>query len=274
MRCFRPLTGPRAVNWVGDASFFGQDSHVALTSFADGSLFGARFGDDPPRVIALHGWGRNHRDFDRCLDGLNAVSIDLPGFGASPVPSQAGGAAMYADLISPILDTCKAPVVVVGHSFGGRVAVHLTQRHPAAIGGLVLTGVPLLHRAHRRGKTALRYRLGRKLHSWGLVGDNYLEGLRGRYGSADYRAASGVMRDILVTVVSESYEKQLRSISAPVDLVWGDGDNTAPPEIAARAEALLTDARLTILGGVDHFVPSAAPAALREAIDRRLEALA
>jgi pimeloyl-ACP methyl ester carboxylesterase len=112
------------------------------------------------------------------------------------------------------------------------------------------------------------------LHSWGLVGDDYLERLRSRYGSADYRAASGVMRDVLVTVVNESYEKQLRSISAPVDLVWGDGDDAAPPEIAARAEALLADARLTILGGVDHFVPSAAPAALREAIDRRLDALA
>ncbi len=247
---------------------------MALSSFAGGSLFGTRFGDDPPRVIALHGWGRNHRDFDRCLEGLNAVSIDLPGFGASPAPPQAGGAALYADLVSPILDTCRTPAVLVGHSFGGRVAVHLAERRPAAIGGLVLTGVPLLHRAHRRGKPALRYQFGRILHRWGLVGDTYLEGLRDKYGSSDYRAASGIMRDVLVTVVNESYEKQLRSISAPVDLVWGDGDQVAPPEIAARAEALLADARLTILGGVDHFVPSGAPDALREAIDRRLDALA
>ncbi len=247
---------------------------MALTSFADGSLFGTRFGDDPPRVVALHGWGRDHRDFDRCLAGLNAVSIDLPGFGASPAPPQPGGAALYADLISPILDSCEPPVVLVGHSFGGRVAVHLAERRPAAVGGLVLTGVPLLHRAHRKGKPALRFQLGRMLHRWGLVGDSYLEGLRDKYGSSDYRAASGVMRDILVTVVNESYEQQLRAISAPVDLVWGDDDDAAPPEIAARAEALLTDARLTILGGVDHFVPSTAPTALREAIDRRLDALA
>tara|TARA_B100001123_G_C14819343_1_gene831537 strand:+ start:182 stop:520 length:339 start_codon:yes stop_codon:yes gene_type:complete len=111
------------------------------------------------------------------------------------------------------------------------------------------------------------------MHRWGLVNDTFLEGLRDKYGSADYRAASGVMRDILVKVVNESYEKQLRSISAPVDLVWGDGDDAAPPEIATRAEALLADARMTLLGGTDHFVPSAAPAALREAIDRRVGAL-
>ena len=131
----------------------------------------------------------------------------------------------------------------------------------------------LLHRAHRKGRPAVRYQLGRLLHRWGLVNDNVLEGLKDKYGSADYRAASGVMRDILVTVVNESYEQQLRSISAPVDLVWGDGDDAAPPEIATRSEALLTDARITLLGGIDHFVPTTAPSALREAIDRRLGAL-
>ena len=211
---------------------------MALSSFADGSLFGTRFGTAPPRVVALHGWGRSHQDFAASLEGLNAVSIDLPGFGVSPAPCEVGGASMYAKLVAPILDICDTPVILVGHSFGGRLAVHLAEQRPAAIGGLVLTGVPLLHRAHRRGRPALRYRLGRLLHRWGVVNDGFLEGLRDKYGSADYRAASGIMRDILVTVVNESYEQQLRSISAPVDLVWGDGDDAAPPEIAARAEAL------------------------------------
>ena len=246
---------------------------MALSSFADGSLFGTRFGTAPPRVVALHGWGRSHQDFAASLEGLNALSIDLPGFGVSPAPCEVGGASMYAKLVAPILDICDTPVILVGHSFGGRLAVHLAEQRPAAIGGLVLTGVPLLHRAHRRGRPALRYRLGRLLHRWGVVNDGFLEGLRDKYGSADYRAASGIMRDILVTVVNESYEQQLRSISAPVDLVWGDGDDAAPPEIAARAEALLADARLTLLGGIDHFVPTTAPFALREAIDRRLGAL-
>ena len=246
---------------------------MALTSFADGSLFGTRLGTESPRVVALHGWGRSHQDFASSLEGLDAISIDLPGFGVSPAPLEVGGASMYANLVSPILDICDTPVVLVGHSFGGRVAVHLAEQRPAAIGGLVLTGVPLLHRAHRRGRPALRYRFGRLMHKWGLVNDHVLEGLRDNYGSADYRAASGLMRDILVTVVNESCEKQLRSISAPVDLVWGDGDGAAPPEIATRAEALLSDARLTLLGGIDHFVPTSAPTALREAIDRRLNAL-
>ena len=102
------------------------------------------------------------------------------------------------------------------------------------------------------------------------MGDERLEGLRDRYGSADYRAASGVMRDVLVTTVNESYEAQLAAISAPVELVWGDADDAAPTEIAMRAESILVDACLTLLPGVDHFVPTAAPDELRAALDRRL----
>ena len=96
---------------------------MALSSFADGSLFGTRFGTAPPRVVALHGWGRSHQDFASSLEGLDAVSIDLPGFGVSPAPSEVGGASMYANLVAPILDICNTPVILVGHSFGGRVAV-------------------------------------------------------------------------------------------------------------------------------------------------------
>lgn len=243
---------------------------MALRSFADGTLFGAAHGTEPARVLALHGWGRNHKDFDSALRGLDAISLDLPGFGASPVPTTPGGAALYAEAVEPVLEECASPVVLVGHSFGGRVAVHLAQRRPGAVAGLVLTGVPLLHRARRKGKPALRYRLGRSLHRLGLVGDERLEGLKDRYGSADYRAASGVMREILVTVVNESYEQQLKAISAPVELVWGDDDDAAPPEIAIRAEALLVDAQLTLLRETGHFVPTDAPGELRAAIDRRL----
>ena len=140
---------------------------MALRSFCDGRLFGARHGDGDVRVLALHGWGRDHHDFREALGGLDAISLDQPGFGASPAPDQAGGAAMYAEMIEPVLEECVTPLVVVGHSFGGRVAVHLAQRRPGAIGGLVLTGVPLLHRAQRKGKSALRYRMGRRLHRAG-----------------------------------------------------------------------------------------------------------
>ena len=58
-----------------------------------------------------------------------------------------------------------------------------------------------------------------------------MESLRQRYGSEDYRLATGVMRTVHVRAVNEtneSYEEQLRRIACPVELVWGDDDTAAP----------------------------------------------
>src|SRR5436309_7264659 len=101
-----------------------------LTAFDDGRLFGATTGDGHPWVLALHGWRRTHRDFDRVLAGIDAIALDLPGFGASPEPPDAWGSAAFADAITPVLDTFDTAPVVLGHSFGGRVAVQLAAAYP------------------------------------------------------------------------------------------------------------------------------------------------
>ena len=171
-------------------------------------------------------------------------------------------------------DECAARVVVVGHSFGGRVAVELAVRRPDVVASLVLCGVPLLHRADRpAAKPVLRFRLARVLHRRGLLGEATMERMRQRFGSADYRSATGVMRDVLVAAVNESYESQLDAITQPVELVWGQHDDAVPVETARRAQERLRDARLTLLDGVGHFVPTEAATALTEAIARGLEVL-
>ena len=245
---------------------------MALRSYGD--VFGDRTGPHP-RVLALPGWMRPRSDFDGVLSGLDAIALDLPGFGgASPPPADVWGAAEYADACEPALADLDAPAVVVGHSFGGRVAVHLAARHPDTVGGVVLVGVPLLRRHGSPSGPPLSLRLARTARRLRLVPASVVDDLRMRHGSADYRAAEGVMRAVLVKVVNETYEEQLAAIRQPVELVWGDSDTAAPPEIAGRAEALLAHSRLTIIGGIGHFVPQEAPGVVRDAIERRLAAVA
>lgn len=265
-----------------------------LKAFDGGRLFGAYYGSDGvPWVLALHGWARSHRDWEAVLDAqpvgtlsqpqqsnqpselapgegtaaVGAVALDLPGFGATPPPSEAWGSADYAAAIAPVLSEIQVPAVVVGHSFGGRVAVHLAAAQPDRVKALVLTGVPLL-RAPSSRRPALQYRIGRALHARGLIGESRMEALRQRYGSADYRAATGVMRQVLVRTVNETYEDQLRALRCPVELVWGDDDTEAPLAMAETAAALLDSVRLTVCPGAGHFVPMTAPNALRQAIER------
>ena len=247
---------------------------MALRSFVDGAVFAEVFGDGPPRVLALHGWGRRGADFKNSLTGISALAPDLPGFGASPPPADVVGAEGYAELVSPILSEFDRPPVLVGHSFGGRISVCLAARFPERIGPVILTGAPVVRIAPSR-PPKLSYRIIRSLNNVGIVSDERMEKLRKQSGSADYRSATGVMRDILVKVVNESYEPQLRDMQSQVLLLWGDSDGEVPVSVARTAAEIIgatgDEPELRVLEGVGHHVPVEAPEELRKAIDSVLE---
>lgn len=252
-----------------------------LQAFADGRLFGSRTGDGKPRVLALHGWGRSHQDFAGVLrpatggPPIDAIAVDLPGFGASPPPPAPWGAGEYADCVAMLLEEMQLPAVVLGHSFGGRVAVHLAASRPEQVGALVLAAVPLVRVTPRRRPPAA-YRVVRALRRAGLVTGARVERSRLRHGSADYRAASGVMREVLVRAVGGSDERELDAVRCPVTLVWADDDATVPIAVAHAALERLERrpgggrAELVVCAGAGHLLPSTAPRQLRHELEDHL----
>ncbi len=135
--------------------------------------------------------------------------------------------------------------------------------------GLILTGVPLVQRQGTRRASPV-FRAARWAAQVGLIPASTMERLRRRHGSADYRSAEGVMRQILVTAVNESYEAQLAQLALPVELLWGAEDTEVPVAVAERAAALLTAAgsevKLVVEPGVGHLLPVSAPARLHRAV--------
>jgi pimeloyl-ACP methyl ester carboxylesterase len=174
-------------------------------------------------------------------------------------------------LILPTLrEIAKEPVVLVGHSRGGCIAVVAASRHPELTHALVVTGAPLV-RPTSSAQSPLAYRTLRSLARHHLVSARRLEAARHKYGSTDYRNAEGVMRDVLVASVNESYEDELTSLALPVTFVWGGDDHEVPVDVARRAAELTPGpTSLTVLDGVGHLVPLEAPGALEDAAEKAL----
>jgi pimeloyl-ACP methyl ester carboxylesterase len=260
------------VTWSGAAHLVSNVEFV-LRAYGDGNIFGEPYGDGPVQVIWLHGWARRGQDFgaagaDLAHRGIASVALDLPGFGASTAPPVAGGARLYAELVMPAMkEIGGGPYVLVGHSFGGTVACVIAANHPEIVRSLVLTGAPLLRTPSSR-KSPPAYRSLRWLHARGLVGARRMEIARQKYGSRDYRDASGVMRDVLVASVNESYEEELTRLNVPVTLLWGEEDREVPLDVATRASVLLsTTHTLQSLRGIGHLVPSEAPDELANVVE-------
>ena len=257
-----------------------------LRSFAGGRFFGRASGSAPARVLCLHGWGRTaprlrrrggpgRRRSRRAGRGrgpgeLDAIALDLPGFGATPPPPEAWGTAEYAAAVADVLGEMAEPVVVLGHSFGGLVALRLAVARPRSVRALVLTGAPLRCADDPSPRPAARFRAVRALNRAGLLSDARLDEARRRYGSADYRAAEGVMREVLVRRLAERYDDALAAVRCPVSLVWGDDDTAAPLSLARAAAARLADAELTVEPGAGHLTPLTVPATLRRVVVERL----
>ena len=241
-----------------------------LTTLLGGRAFAERFGQGPATVVALHGWGRSRQDWLATLDGYDALALDLPGFGATPPPGAGWSTAEYAAWVGEILADLDRPVLV-GHSFGGRVAVHLAAASPELVRGLVLTGVPLL-RPQTTGRPPLGFRVVRALHRAGLIGEQRMEAMRRKRGSDDYNAAHGVMREVLVKAVNEDYPDELDAIRVhrvPVAMVWGEHDTAATVQMARHAQELLGDvAELVVVPGSAHLLDPSLVQEIRTAVDR------
>lgn len=230
-----------------------------LKSLLSGDVMAEAHGTGPAGVIALHGWGRDRSDWLTTLrGGPSAIALDLPGFGLSKPPPQPWDTHDYAHLLAPIAVASPRPRLLVGHSFGARIAIRLAAANPEQFDGLILTGAPLI-RLTQRLSPARPYRILRTLHRHGLLNERQMDRARFRYGSKDYRTSEGVMRQTLVRVINEDYTEDIRKIDQyhlPLLLVWGAQDTTTPIEIARTLVERHSNAQLLVAEGSAHGLDS------------------
>lgn len=215
-------------------------------------------------VLLLHGWASSLQPYRRLMQQLSVkyrvIAVDFPGMGGSEEPKSAWDVDGFADFVVEFLKQFGIQSLsLVGHSYGGRVIIKLANRDlPFAIDKIVLVDSAGIKPAASK-KKSFRQRLF-KLGKWFLslkpvakCFPTALEKLRVKFGSADYAAASPMMRQCLVKAVNEDLSHLLPGIKAPTLLVWGDLDTATPISDAKKMEAAIPNAGLAVIPGSGHF---------------------
>ncbi len=95
-----------------------------------------------PQVLLLHSGGASHRQWRQMVGQMGArwrvLAPDMIGYGDTPMTAQAPTLADEIGLLSGLLDTLEGPVHVIGHSYGGAMALELARARPERIASLAL----------------------------------------------------------------------------------------------------------------------------------------
>jgi pimeloyl-ACP methyl ester carboxylesterase len=173
-----------------------------LTVRVDGHDVRYSSGGSGPTVLFLHGWGLGHNAYRPGLRrlaeaGLSVVAPALPGFGGTPeLPAAQQNFAGYAAWVIRFMQALRIRhATVVGHSFGGGVAIQTAESQPAMVRSLVLlnsVGAPW-----RAKKTRDQPMAERPFWSWGINIPSDVVALLGHIGSA----MPSVLEDLVPNVV-------------------------------------------------------------------------
>ena len=208
-------------------------------------------------VVLLHGWRQKMIMMDPIYQHLKAhfrvFNLDFPGFGDSDEPKSAWGVEDYEKFLDDFcrMHGIKDPILI-GHSFGCRVAIRYAVKHP--VYKMILTGAAgIKPKKSLQAKLKIAgYKAAKKMIS--LTGnEEMLENFKKKNGSDDYRNATGVMRETFVKVVNDDISDLLEKVTMPVLLVWGEHDDAVPLWMGKEMESKMKNAGLAVFEGDDHF---------------------
>lgn len=195
-------------------------------------------------MLFLHGWGSNkelmHIAFGKYFVDFNHIYVDLPHFGGSDAAiflDTYGYAKVISEFINRIsVNKASGCDVVVGHSFGGKIAL-LLQREIILLGS---AGI-LLPKSLRVKCKILLAKLAKTLD----IRASFLR-------ASDAIGLSPIAYEIFKCVVREDFSSEYASFHQKATIFWGREDKTTPLESFHIICSIMPNAKSYILDG-DHY---------------------
>ncbi len=195
-------------------------------------------------IVVLHGWGQNSEYWQEISSKFdNSLTLDLPGFGNTPLIDSNWGIANYASwVVNQIESKGLKNVVLVGHSFGGRIASYVASQNPEWLNLLVLYGAPCIYRPSLSLK--MKTRLFKILKNLGIK----KKPKNSELNIADSNGMGKIFRKAVVFDQTEILPK----IKVPTLLIWGEKDFDVPLSIAKEMHTLIPKSQLVVLNNLGH----------------------
>ncbi|MBR1890321.1 MAG: alpha/beta hydrolase [Clostridia bacterium] len=198
--------------------------------------------------IFLHGWGADSTSFLFCEESLqneNSLYVDFPPFGKSGCVPIGWTIFTYANMVISLCEHLKITKFnLIGHSFGGRVAI--------LVATLCKTGTEKLVLIDSAG---VKPRRGPKYHLkvWTYKIRKKLGLDVSKYGSSDYRNLSDEMKPVFNNIVSTHLDEFLPLVKAQTLIIFGEKDKTTPLYMAKKLHKKIKQSELVIIKDAGHF---------------------
>jgi pimeloyl-ACP methyl ester carboxylesterase len=148
------------------------------------------------------------------------------------------------------------PIVLVGNSLGGLLAIDYTLRYPERVCGLVLAGSAGLHERSltdgnkpKATREFVRSVIGGIFYDQALVTDELVEDW---YETMQDRNYTRFILRMSRATRDRNVEKELDRITTPTLIVWGKQDQITPPEVGIQFKSKIRDSELVFLDRCAH----------------------
>lgn len=206
------------------------------------------------KIFILHGWTYSTESWRPIADALRSRGADvglleIPGLtdGTNPVWTLED----YVEWLKGKIQGDQ-PVVLIGHSNGGRISLAFAAKYPHCVAKLILldsAGIPA------KGLRALKKNIFRVVAKVGgaLVTSERFRDLLYKFARVgDYREATPEMRQTMANLLSVDLSRVLDKIQCPTLIIWGANDTTTLLSDGELIHRGIRASRMIVIPGARH----------------------
>lgn len=215
-------------------------------------------------LVFLHGWRSDGSVWRPIIPALlektkcDIYALDLPGFGKSQTPPPSFSLDGYCEIVKAFIEKLGiTEATLIGHSFGGRIAIKLASEKSSEVQPPKIKKLALIDSAGMRVEDArleIKKLIAKIAKPFFRI--PFLSRLRNplyrAIGSEDY-LATPELREVFVKIVNEDLQPLFSGISTKTLIVWGENDNITPTEAGEIMQKEIPNAELAVLKNAGHF---------------------